>query len=460
MVWLVSSNVFTHSSDNIVRAILCHVVILSCLTLYPSAVGLTVDDVLKGFDSRTHWPKCAPVISRIRNQGECNSCWVIAPADTLRDRLCIHNAYSPTISEYSRDRFAQDSSEIENISVMDVLSCSKFSRREGVCLSGGRPETTWHRFATVGATSEDSIESGSEFAYSFPPCNHTIPSTALWLATRQRGGLSIDGSGNIVGSDDGMERSFAAHRGVLPFCSRRNVLTPPECPPSADSRRRKKILSSERIGGNEARESSEMEPMIMEELLAQGPLQATMIMYPSLSTVPFGPLDELSVYPLVYRCDSAEWLRRMQQSPTAAENQRRHHAVRIIGWGSVKFNVTNYEGLFATPVSDLEPRVERGKSAGRVGRARTSVGSERSAAVIASQKSRSEAVLGRNSGKNRFAFTSADIATPLEQGSDVVHYWIVANSWGPEWGHNGFFYIQRGPNDCRISQSVWKPIVH
>jgi len=29
-------------------------------------------------------------------------------------------------------------------------------------------------------------------------------------------------------------------------------------------------------------------------------------------------------------------------------------------------------------------------------------------------------------------------------------YWLVANSWSPAWGENGFFRIKRGTNECGI----------
>nr|AAD38132.1 vitellogenic cathepsin-B like protease [Aedes aegypti] len=35
-----------------------------------------------------------------------------------------------------------------------------------------------------------------------------------------------------------------------------------------------------------------------------------------------------------------------------------------------------------------------------------------------------------------------------------VKYWLVANSWGREWGENGFFKMVRGENHCGIEENI------
>ena len=40
-----------------------------------------------------------------------------------------------------------------------------------------------------------------------------------------------------------------------------------------------------------------------------------------------------------------------------------------------------------------------------------------------------------------------------------VKYWLCANSWGRDWGDNGFFKIKRGVNECGIESHVTAPYI-
>lgn len=59
-------------------------------------------------------------------------------------------------------------------------------------------------------------------------------------------------------------------------------------------------------------------------------------------------------------------------------------------------------------------------------------------------------ITGRSKGSH--AVKLMGWGTDSETGLD---YWLVANSWGDDWGENGWFRIQRGNNMAGIEGSMY-----
>lgn len=53
----------------------------------------------------------------------------------------------------------------------------------------------------------------------------------------------------------------------------------------------------------------------------------------------------------------------------------------------------------------------------------------------------------------------AVLAVGYDQTSDGELYWIVKNSWGADWGMDGYFWIERGVNMCGLADCASYPVV-
>ncbi|CAD5229842.1 unnamed protein product [Bursaphelenchus xylophilus] len=111
----------------------------------------------ENFDAAENWPECADVINNIRDQSNCGSCWAVAAAGVISDRICISTKGKYKVS----------------ISSIATASCGG---RDG-CHGGGE-FIAFHEFIA------DGLPTGSEVdkhegcqPYPFKKCAHHINST-------------------------------------------------------------------------------------------------------------------------------------------------------------------------------------------------------------------------------------------------------------------------------------------
>jgi len=113
------------------------------------------EEIPKEFDARTNWPDCTDVLSRIPDQSDCGSCWAVAAAAVMSDRVCIHSG-------------GKDQTQI---SAADVMTCGYYGTENGC--HGGYEEWAFYHYQYDGVVSGSSYgeDSGCK-PYPYAPCEH------------------------------------------------------------------------------------------------------------------------------------------------------------------------------------------------------------------------------------------------------------------------------------------------
>lgn len=106
------------------------------------------------FDARERWPECAGLIGGGRDQGNCGSCWAMAPAEVMSDRLCIQTGGRSTTE----------------LSPYQLLSCAT---RGAMGCMGGESSVAYEYAKEVGIVTGGKLGDAETCApYPFAACHH------------------------------------------------------------------------------------------------------------------------------------------------------------------------------------------------------------------------------------------------------------------------------------------------
>lgn len=126
-------------------------------------------DVPTDFDARTQWPKCS-VISSVRDQSSCGSCWAFGSTEAFEDARCVATG------------------EDIMFSAEDTTGCCKglFCGLSRGC-NGGQPSAALRWMVKTGVvTGGDyfnlTTTDGGCKPYSLAPCAHHVPPTSKYPA--------------------------------------------------------------------------------------------------------------------------------------------------------------------------------------------------------------------------------------------------------------------------------------
>lgn len=159
--WTATENPVVTNISNRLGTVLSHEVGYIKPTM--GAINM-LGDVPDEFDVRTAFPKCSNIVSRVRDQSNCGSCWAFGATEAFNDRYCISTG---------------DNTKV--FSPTDTLACCSGIRcgfSKGC--NGGQPTAAWNWFTTRGVV--EGGDYGDEDTckpYPFPSCAHHVDSTDL-----------------------------------------------------------------------------------------------------------------------------------------------------------------------------------------------------------------------------------------------------------------------------------------
>lgn len=127
-----------------------------------------VGDYPDAFDSREKWPK---YINKIRDQGQCGSCWAFGATEALSDRFAIFSkgAVSPILSP------------------QDLVACDK---TDYGC-NGGYIQNAWVYLEKSGAVSEDCFPYTSGTSGVNGPCETKCANGDAWKKYKCKAGSRV-----------------------------------------------------------------------------------------------------------------------------------------------------------------------------------------------------------------------------------------------------------------------------
>jgi len=122
------------------------------------------------FDSATKWPQCS-VISNVRDQSTCGSCWAFASTESFESRRCISTG------------------EDIKFSTEDTAFCQPFFGAGNGCNGGNSAWSFFTKHGVVtGGDHTDKEPTAGCLPYSLAPCAHHVPATSAYPVCGAEGG--------------------------------------------------------------------------------------------------------------------------------------------------------------------------------------------------------------------------------------------------------------------------------